>query len=344
MVRVSQVPPGSLQYAPYVSGGTPGGVDTRRHYSPRRKNAEGNSSPQTTSSRQSNSFGSTLFKWLPLVLSCFFLFRHSSHFNNEISRVDGNTKTVDENIKGLAKRLKESIREKDSSSGISSQASNPSKEAEFEFTEPKENEFLPVELPKDLKKIMAQNLKLLQNPAEFEEKELYPNSILLYGPPGTGKTSVARYLAAKAGTKICVASAAGFDNKYVGVGPQSVMKLYSEATRIAKEEEKPVIVLIDEIDTIGGKRDGDKDVHRDTLTQLLIELNKSAKNGVLTIGTTNRIERIDDALIRSGRLQAFELSYPSFLSMVNATRFRLDSKNPSLYENFEVPKDEKIVF
>lgn len=130
--------------------------------------------------------------------------------------------------------------------------------------------------------------------------------ILLTGPPGTGKTLMAKAAAHYTNSIFVSASGSEFVEMYVGVGASRIRDLFKEArTRAAKENKESAIIFIDEIDVIGGKRDGGQ--HREydqTLNQLLTEmdgLHTSATPRILMIAATNRKEMLDSALIRPGR-------------------------------------------
>lgn len=140
------------------------------------------------------------------------------------------------------------------------------------------------------------------------------NSLLLYGPPGTGKTTIAKQIANLNNYGFIHESASRFVEKYVGIGAQRVHKIYDKAKRMSKEKGNiPVVVFIDEIDAIGAKRT--KDSNRElsnTLNQLLIEMDGFDSNpNIITIVATNRIDMLDDALLRSGRFdKKIEIGLP----------------------------------
>ncbi|WP_390208974.1 AAA family ATPase, partial [Bacillus toyonensis] len=125
-----------------------------------------------------------------------------------------------------------------------------------------------------------------------------PKGVLLYGPPGTGKTLIAKALAGEANVPFFSISGSDFLEKYVGVGASRVRDLFANAKKHA-----PCIVFIDELDAVGGSREGDENSERiQTINALLSEMDGySSSSGVLVIATTNRIESLDEALIRAGR-------------------------------------------
>ena len=126
-----------------------------------------------------------------------------------------------------------------------------------------------------------------------------PRGILLYGPPGTGKTLLAKAIAGETNANFFNISGSEFLEKYVGVGAKRVRDLFKKAKKQA-----PSIIFIDEIDAIGSKRSGENNAEGDrTLNQLLIELDGfDDRDDVIVVGATNRIEILDDALKRAGRL------------------------------------------
>ena len=129
-----------------------------------------------------------------------------------------------------------------------------------------------------------------------------PHGVLLVGPPGTGKTLLARACAGEAGVPFYAISGSDFVEMYVGVGASRVRDLFEKAKKTM-----PSIIFIDEIDTIGKKRDGasgmgGNDEREQTLNQLLTEMDGfDAAKGVIILAATNRPESLDPALTRPGR-------------------------------------------
>lgn len=125
-----------------------------------------------------------------------------------------------------------------------------------------------------------------------------PKGILFHGPPGTGKTLLAKAVAGETNSTFLYASGSEFVEKYVGVGAKRVRTLFEKA-----KKEAPSIIFIDEIDAIGTKRNSESNNEKDqTLNQLLVEMDGfNTSETVIIIGATNRIDLLDEALLRPGR-------------------------------------------
>src|SRR5438093_10566080 len=126
-----------------------------------------------------------------------------------------------------------------------------------------------------------------------------PKGILRYGPPGTGKTLLAKAIASEAGAKFFAQSASAFVEMFAGLGAARIRKLFEEARKNA-----PAIVFIDELDAVGAQRTG-HGFNREqdqTLNQLLVELDGfEGAHQVVVMGASNRIQDLDQALLRPGR-------------------------------------------
>lgn len=129
-----------------------------------------------------------------------------------------------------------------------------------------------------------------------------PKGALLVGPPGTGKTLMAKAVAKEAGVPFIATSGSSFMEMYVGVGAARVRELIQLAKKNA-----PCVVFIDEIDSVGGKRDGNNgsgghSEKEQTLNQLLVEMDgMHSSHGIFFLAATNREDMLDDALKRAGR-------------------------------------------
>jgi len=143
-------------------------------------------------------------------------------------------------------------------------------------------------------------IKLLKNPKRYEKLGArVPKGVLLFGPPGTGKTMIAKAMANEVGIPFIATGGSDFFEKYVGVGAKRVREIFAEA----KKHEK-AIIYIDEIDAIGRKRSGDNDNDEriNTLNALLIEMDGFRdSSGIMVIASTNRLDILDEALLRPGR-------------------------------------------
>ena len=146
-------------------------------------------------------------------------------------------------------------------------------------------------------------VEFLKNPQKFVQiGARIPKGVLLVGPPGTGKTLLARAVAGEAGVPFFSIAGSEFVEMFVGMGASKVRDLFKQAG-----EKAPCIVFIDEIDTIGKKRDGGSnlggnDEREQTLNQLLTEMDGfDATKGVVILAATNRPESLDPALTRPGR-------------------------------------------
>jgi cell division protease FtsH len=140
----------------------------------------------------------------------------------------------------------------------------------------------------------------LRDPQRFEKLGArVPKGLLLYGPPGTGKTLLAKAVAHESGANFYSASAASFVEMFAGLGAARIRKLFQEARKHA-----PAIIFIDELDAVGAQRTG-HGFNREqdqTLNQLLVELDGFENaHQVVVMGASNRIQDLDQALLRPGR-------------------------------------------
>ena len=163
----------------------------------------------------------------------------------------------------------------------------------------------------DVKSELAEIVDFLQNPMKYKNFGIkMPKGVLMVGPPGVGKTLVAKAVAGEANVPFFYQNGASFVQIYVGMGAKRVRELFSKAKAYA-----PSIIFIDEIDAVGKSRGGGRNDEREaTLNQLLTEMDGFEDNsGVIVIAATNRIEMIDEALLRSGRFdRRVFLSMPDF--------------------------------
>ena len=153
-----------------------------------------------------------------------------------------------------------------------------------------------------LKVLLTEIVDYLHNPERYTEiGASLPKGALLVGPPGTGKTLLAKAVAGEANVPFFSISGSEFVEMFVGMGAAKVRDLFKQAN-----EKAPCIVFIDEIDTIGKKRDGQfagaNDEREQTLNQLLTEMDGfDSSKGVVILAATNRPDSLDPALLRPGR-------------------------------------------
>ncbi len=153
----------------------------------------------------------------------------------------------------------------------------------------------------EAKEILSEIVDFLENPKKYEAiGAKMPKGALLVGPPGTGKTLLAKAVAGEANVPFFSISGSEFVEMFVGMGAAKVRDLFKQAN-----EKAPCIVFIDEVDAIGGKRDGrigGNDEREQTLNQLLTEMDGfDGSKGVVILAATNRPESLDPALLRPGR-------------------------------------------
>ena len=151
----------------------------------------------------------------------------------------------------------------------------------------------------DVKVELEEIIDFMKNPKRYKNfGARMPRGVLLVGPPGVGKTMIAKAVASAAGVPFYYQSGASFVQIYVGMGAKRVNELF-----IAAKNNSPSIIFIDEIDAVGKKRDGQRNDEREaTLNQLLTEMDGfENSSGIIVIAATNKIDVLDEALLRAGR-------------------------------------------
>lgn len=180
----------------------------------------------------------------------------------------------------------------------------------------------------EVKDELIEIVDFLKNPAKYRNFGIkLPKGILMIGEPGVGKTLIAKAVAGEADMPFFYQSGASFAEVFVGVGARRVRELFAKAKSCA-----PAIIFIDEIDAVGGKRGiGRNDEREATLNQLLTEMDGFEENsGVMVIGATNKINMIDDALLRSGRFdRRVFIGLPNYKDRIEILKIYLEGKRCS---------------
>jgi len=181
----------------------------------------------------------------------------------------------------------------------------------------------------DVKEELEEIIDFLKNPQKYRDFDIrLPKGVLLVGPPGVGKTLIAKAVAGEADVPFFYQSAASFVHIYVGMGAKRVNELFTRAKQLA-----PSIIFIDEIDAVGKKRGGFSNDEREaTLNQLLTEMDGfEESSGVIVLAATNKIEVLDDALLRAGRFdRRIHIQLPDFKERVSTLKLYLKDKRHSI--------------
>ena len=181
----------------------------------------------------------------------------------------------------------------------------------------------------DAKVELKEIIDFLKNPLKYKKFDIsLPKGVLLVGPPGVGKTLIAKAVAGEANVPFFYQSAASFVQIYVGMGAKRVSELFVKA-----KEMSPSIIFIDEIDAVGKSRGGENNEEREaTLNQLLTEMDGfEESSGVMVIAATNKIELLDDALLRAGRFdRRVHIGLPDFKERVETLKLYLKSKKHNI--------------
>ncbi len=178
---------------------------------------------------------------------------------------------------------------------------------------------------KDVKEELEEIIDFLKSPQKYRNLDIrLPKGVLLVGPPGVGKTLISKAVAGEAGVPFFYQSGASFVHIYVGMGAKRVSELFKKAKQMA-----PSIIFIDEIDAVGKSRGEFRNDEREaTLNQLLTEMDGfEDSSGVIVIGATNKVDVLDEALLRAGRFdRRIHISLPDLEDRIKTLELYLEQK------------------
>jgi SpoVK/Ycf46/Vps4 family AAA+-type ATPase len=195
------------------------------------------------------------------------------------------------------------------------------------FSEPPEMDFDDVAGMESVKEeLRTRVIEPLENPEKYEQYGLSVESgFLFHGPPGTGKTYISKALAGELGIEYAQVKGTDLISRFVGAGAENVGELFDEA-----RDHQPCMVFIDEIDAVASKRkdSGQHQMQTQMVNQLLEEIGElnDGDEDIIVVGATNQIDRLDDAIVRSGRLsEHIEIGLPDADSRIGILDTHLDA-------------------
>lgn len=184
----------------------------------------------------------------------------------------------------------------------------------------------------EVKTELSELVDYVKNPSKYAAMGARaPKGVILYGPPGTGKTLIAKAVAGEANCAFYAMAGSSFDDMLVGVGAKRVRDLFQKARKSA-----PSIIFIDEIDSVASKRGkndvmGGSGLADQTINQLLAEMDGfTTDSGVIVIGATNRLDVLDDAILRPGRFdRQIQVTLPDIKGREEILKIHAKNKNIS---------------
>ncbi|MDE5651813.1 MAG: ATP-dependent zinc metalloprotease FtsH [Ureaplasma sp.] len=185
----------------------------------------------------------------------------------------------------------------------------------------------------EVKEELSELVDYVKNPSKYAAMGARaPRGVILYGPPGTGKTLIAKAVAGEANCAFIPTSGSSFEDMLVGVGAKRVRELFAKARKNA-----PAIIFIDEIDSVAAKRGkndfvgGGSGVADQTINQLLAEMDGfSTDSGVIVIAATNRLDVLDEAILRPGRFdRQIQVTLPDIKGREAILKIHAKNKNLS---------------
>ena len=187
----------------------------------------------------------------------------------------------------------------------------------------------------EVKEELFEIVDFMKSPQKYQKMGAkIPKGVLFYGAPGTGKTLLASAVAGETNSSFFNVTGSEFVEKYVGVGAKRVRTLFEKARK-----EAPSIIFIDEIDAVGAKRHLESNNEKDqTLNQLLVEMDGFNKDSnVLIIGATNRLDLLDEALLRPGRFDRhIHIGAPNYHTRFEILKVHTDDKPIDKSVNLEL--------
>jgi SpoVK/Ycf46/Vps4 family AAA+-type ATPase len=208
---------------------------------------------------------------------------------------------------------------------------------EFNWTTETEVDFSDIGGMSDLKAgLQTEIIKPLENPVRAEELGVAAPNVIFHGPPGTGKTFTAEALATELGLPFAKLSGADIQSKWINESASTVNNLFSEAKKMAARE-GGAVVFLDELDSVLKARSGSGSSHEEdnkVVNEFLGHLQETKDHNIVFIGATNRVDALDEAGIRSGRIDLkIEVGKPDVQAREEILRAQLADREHDIPDN-----------